>query len=276
MPTHTSPATALPQQRLLSIAWASGVERLDLANINATLAASDGRKRMTIMTTDYRPDVAREVAYNPVLLPTAAGDGGFSLTYTDPGKWLDDNEPADGDLGTATYACKVDKQGREAWTCVWIGKKDDATIRPKCTLSDELAARTYRAHMQAVRDAKFRQLILAKYPACVITGEKEPTVLEAAHIVEVRHGGQEVEDNGITLRADLHKLFDAHKLRLTEAGKFEIDTDLNANLSGYQELVAKASPLATERLTGHLDHIKKRNKPKTPVGQAQLSTRAHD
>ena len=57
--------------------------------------------------------------------------------------------------------------------------------------------------------AKFRKILMAKDKRCAASGESCPTVLEAAHIVPVKCGGQEVLSNGILLRADLHRLYDA-------------------------------------------------------------------
>ena len=57
---------------------------------------------------------------------------------------------------------------------------------------------------------KFRKLLLAKDQCCAVTDEKFPVVLEAAHIVSVKDGGQDVLSNGILLRADLHRLYDAN------------------------------------------------------------------
>ena len=64
--------------------------------------------------------------------------------------------------------------------------------------------------------ARFREMLLSSDRCCAVTCESCPAVLEAAHIVPVRNGGQEVLSNGILLRADLHRLFD------TDPPQFEI------------------------------------------------------
>ena len=43
----------------------------------------------------------------------------------------------------------------------------------------------------------------------MISGERQVSALEAAHVVPVKAGGQEVIGNAILLRADIHRLFDA-------------------------------------------------------------------
>lgn len=57
--------------------------------------------------------------------------------------------------------------------------------------------------------AIFRSTLLALDPRCALTGERSMAALEAAHVVPARNGGREVVENGILLRADLHRLWDA-------------------------------------------------------------------
>ncbi len=59
------------------------------------------------------------------------------------------------------------------------------------------------------KQAEFREMLLASDGSCAVTGEMFHDVLEAAHIVAARDGGQEIPENGILLRADLHRLYDA-------------------------------------------------------------------
>ena len=63
--------------------------------------------------------------------------------------------------------------------------------------------------------AKFRRAVFDIFGArCVITGCVTLTVLEAAHILPVASGGDDDGWNGIPLRADLHRLFDAGLLMI--------------------------------------------------------------
>ncbi|MCY3873090.1 MAG: HNH endonuclease signature motif containing protein [Rhodobacteraceae bacterium] len=57
--------------------------------------------------------------------------------------------------------------------------------------------------------ARFRKWLLNEDKRCAVSGELCPTVLDAAHIVSVSKGGQEVLANGFLLRTDLHRLYDA-------------------------------------------------------------------
>lgn len=58
--------------------------------------------------------------------------------------------------------------------------------------------------------AKFRRMVFEMFGArCLISGCETLAVLEAAHIVPVSCGGGDEAWNGIPLRADIHRLFDA-------------------------------------------------------------------
>ena len=61
-----------------------------------------------------------------------------------------------------------------------------------------------RPKQQALRD-----LSLCLDGQCVLSGEQQEAALEAAHIVPVKAGGNEVIANALLLRADLHRLFDS-------------------------------------------------------------------
>ena len=63
--------------------------------------------------------------------------------------------------------------------------------------------------------ARFRARILLAYLGrCFLTGEAISEVLEAAHIVPVKHGGNDDSQNGLCLRIDIHRLFDSGNLRI--------------------------------------------------------------
>ena len=44
---------------------------------------------------------------------------------------------------------------------------------------------------------------------CVLTGEVVKQALEAAHLIPAKEGENDMPFNGVALRADLHRLFDA-------------------------------------------------------------------
>lgn len=67
----------------------------------------------------------------------------------------------------------------------------------------------------------FRALVTDNYHRrCAVTGEKALPALDAAHIRPVADGGQHRLDNGLLLRSDVHRLFDAGYVTVTPDGRF--------------------------------------------------------
>ena len=61
---------------------------------------------------------------------------------------------------------------------------------------------------------------------CVVTDEKALPVLDAVHIRAVKEGGQHRLDNGLLLRSDVHRLFDAGYVTVTPEGRFRVSRRL--------------------------------------------------
>lgn len=73
----------------------------------------------------------------------------------------------------------------------------------------------------------FRVLVTDNFDRrCAVTGEKTLPVLEAAHILPVRRGGQHRSDNGLLLRSDLHTLFDLGYVTVTPDYKLDVSLAL--------------------------------------------------
>jgi HNH endonuclease len=65
---------------------------------------------------------------------------------------------------------------------------------------------------------KFRADLIAIYGGkCAVTGCQSFDAIDAAHIHEVGNDGDDVLENGILLRADIHRLFDANLLAIDPA-----------------------------------------------------------
>jgi putative restriction endonuclease len=76
----------------------------------------------------------------------------------------------------------------------------------------------------------FRATILDAYGrACALTGEHSVPVLDAAHIRAFAEGGEHRTSNGLLLRADVHKLFDAGYVTVTPDARFEVSPRLRAD-----------------------------------------------
>lgn len=84
-------------------------------------------------------------------------------------------------------------------------------------LTEDQRKRVVREVAQRTGQASFRNDLLASWDGrCIITGKQPARVLEAAHIQPYRGADAHVEGNGVLLRADLHRLFDAHLITLVD------------------------------------------------------------
>ena len=72
--------------------------------------------------------------------------------------------------------------------------------------------------------ARFRKEILRAYGRCIITNVMMPEVLEAAHIKPFKYKGEDTVANGFAMRMDVHLLFDAGHLRISENGEVHLST----------------------------------------------------
>lgn len=71
---------------------------------------------------------------------------------------------------------------------------------------------------------RFRKDVLEAYGRCVITNVAMPEVLEAAHIKPFKYKGEDTVANGFPMRMDIHLLFDAGHLRISEVGEVQLST----------------------------------------------------
>lgn len=72
--------------------------------------------------------------------------------------------------------------------------------------------------------ARFRKAVLQSCERCVITNVSMPEVLEAAHIKPFKYNGEDTIANGFAMRMDIHLLFDAGHLRISDTGLVELST----------------------------------------------------
>jgi hypothetical protein len=72
--------------------------------------------------------------------------------------------------------------------------------------------------------AEFRRRVFSLFGArCLVTGCETLKALESAHVLPVADGGGDEPWNGIPLRADIHRLFDAGAIRLVpDTWKIEV------------------------------------------------------
>ena len=89
--------------------------------------------------------------------------------------------------------------------------------------TSEVASEVERKRVQNFRisrpnQAKFRHDVLAACQRYIITNVTMPEVLEAAHIKPFKYNGEDTIANGFAMRTDIHTLFDAAHLHISEQG----------------------------------------------------------
>lgn len=78
-------------------------------------------------------------------------------------------------------------------------------------------------HSPRLGQGIFRVKVLDAYNrACAVTGEHSLPVLEAAHIKPYGSGGEHAVSNGLSLRSDLHRLFDRGYATVDEEQRFVV------------------------------------------------------
>jgi putative restriction endonuclease len=87
-----------------------------------------------------------------------------------------------------------------------------------------------------IGQAAFRTSVTSAYEKrCSITGEKTLPVLEAAHIKSYAKSGPNLTVNGLLLRSDLHRLFDAGYLTVTPELKIEVSSRIRTEFENGRE-----------------------------------------
>lgn len=98
----------------------------------------------------------------------------------------------------------------------------------------------------SIGQSSFRVLVTDAYcRRCAMTGEKTLPALEAAHIQAYSDNGPHSINNGLLLRADLHRLFDRYYITITTDLKIEVSNRIHEkfeNGKDYYKLHGK--PLA--------------------------------
>jgi putative restriction endonuclease len=74
--------------------------------------------------------------------------------------------------------------------------------------------------------------------ACAITGDHTLPVLEAAHIKPFSLSGPHAVSNGLLLRSDLHKLFDAGYMTITPEFHVEVSSRIREEYHNGKEYYA--------------------------------------
>lgn len=198
-------------------------------------------------TNEWWPKKKKILHYTTSSDITQHVDGVFTLTI----RYTPENNPhlpnENTYWGTSTI---VIEPGAQSGTATWDGADNhdyDGTV--KWTRLDGLfkaKKRTTTTKMER-EQTQFRAALLSIDSCCAISGETTEATLEAAHIIASKHGGAEVIENGILLRADLHRLMDTNKIKIQQDGHVVITGQLSDD---YKKLLygKKLQPTILNRI----------------------------
>ncbi|MFD6949088.1 restriction endonuclease [Nocardiopsis sp. TSRI0078] len=191
----------------LSEAWASfgeGNGRSSLNELRDALNVYRRKEGKPPIRTDEDPLIGCIMLRDPVFFPestTFAPPPDFSKNLVQ-GKGYDNIEASVLADYFAPIADRVLAEGADAA----LGEESEDTDTWR---HDGPTRGGYRPVRQRLGQEAFKLALMSAYQGrCAVTGIDVPPALEAAHIHPVSEGGLHRLDNGMLLRADVHRLFD--------------------------------------------------------------------
>ena len=156
--------------------------------------------------------------------------------------------------GTSTLRLHLPgSKGTAVWRDDRPGEEFSSGRRPVAvsTNEDEIDKKLKPVLQRVRKQNRFRKDLLLLYGSCAITGETLPYVLDAAHIREVRGDAGFAPGNGLLLRTDIHRLFDARLLRIENDGRV-ILKGAAKKAQTYLNVVKKLDPNTLDRVKANL------------------------
>jgi hypothetical protein len=162
--------------------------------------------------------------------------------------------------GTSLIELDTEKMVCEAtWQSSPADERYDGTAAGRIVKLSAMEAIEYEAILRIKRkQQEFKTSLLKHTRTCEISGESEQCALDAAHITNVSDYGSYSADNGLLLRTDLHRLFDAKLLKISaKDGRVSILKSIPKD-SGYRILL-EGMRLSDASLKRVRSNLKRRN-----------------
>jgi putative restriction endonuclease len=158
--------------------------------------------------------------------------------FLEPARWIP--APADFHLNIVQGKGYDDSSSEMRRVLSALGSRASPGVRPT-TLADAdgpmFGAQTLAR--QRLGQGTFRVLVTDTYERrCAITRERTLPTLEAAHILPVGEGGRHRVDNGLLLRSDVHRLFDAGYVTITPDHRFRVSKKIREEFDNGKEYYA--------------------------------------
>ena len=127
------------------------------------------------------------------------------------------------------------KTGQELWSAIQMHAQSRPVIKNQVADGQVMWGNPVLVR-QRLGQGGFRTLVADTYRRrCAVTQEKALPALEAAHIRPVTQEGKHRLDNGLLLRSDVHKLFDAGYVTITPDYKFRASRKLKEEFHNGEE-----------------------------------------
>ena len=134
------------------------------------------------------------------------------------------------------------KRGSRKGICRW--QRDGADPEEVAWAAFDLGANQARpraVYLGSMRQARFRTMILnCDKRRCVLTGDETIQALDASHLIPAAMGENDIPFNGITLRADLHRLFDTCLFTFAADGRVVVPERQPGLSEAYIQLLQNA------------------------------------
>jgi len=127
--------------------------------------------------------------------------------------------------------------------CRWRRSDGTELKNVPWTAFDVAAAhqRPWARYLRSRRYSQFRSIVLSHdNHRCALTGDATVQALEVAHLIPAREGQNDIPSNGIALRADLHRLFDAGLFTFDLDGRVVLADHDGAASDAYRHLLRNA------------------------------------
>lgn len=234
----------------IAVLWWEGEEFLEFD--------PDVLKRGTIIkTTEFWPDEGIEVTYRAKCMKNERSATGRTIQLLYDRHLNPKLKDLAEEISWGTTTIFLTKEKAEATYVPVV--PDDVRIWPavRCQLlSANIFSARQHSLVQVVQRAgqqRLRSMLLksSAKPRCAISNETILTVLDAAHIVDDNCDGAAETTNGLLLRADLHRLFDARPKHGRRRG------------TEYMNITGKGMVIFSPSLRKHPSYMHYHGKPMT-------------
>lgn len=142
--------------------------------------------------------------------------------FFDPGNWVAAPSDWKRNIQTGSQYDLSSGEGMRVWNeC--LQRADGLNVNASGSHETEARYGKPTTTVPRLGQGIFRVSVLDAYErACAVTQEHSLPVLDAAHIVPYASGGQHLVSNGLSLRSDIHRLFDRGYVTVDEDHRFVV------------------------------------------------------